>query len=173
MDDRRSSRGTRTFEQSQPSCETRTFKQSKPGSVLDVVAAPAGKIDEEVFVDMARRYLASIPAAPGAVPLPLADVKPLDFSFPERPAVQQVPVHMVEPRAQVQVAFPVEVRFFFLFRAAGAAASVQSNSSSLMCCHICPKENAAVRRSQIRRYARARPRGSAAAAPCREKSSSA
>lgn len=69
----------------------------------------AGKIEEEVFVDMARRYLASIPAPPGAEVARVQDVRPLAIAFPQRPVTLKVPVHMMEPRAQVQVAFPVDV----------------------------------------------------------------
>eukprot|EP00892_Ulva_mutabilis_P009176 jgi/Ulvmu1/6630/UM003_0268.1 len=70
-----------------------------------------GKIEEDVFVDMAQRYLASIPAAPGAAVMRAEEVRGLNIAFPQRPVTARVPVHMMEPRAQVQVAFPVEVPF--------------------------------------------------------------
>lgn len=69
----------------------------------------AGKIDETVFVDMVRRYLASIPGDPSAPVKKPQDVAPLGVTFATRPAAVQVPVRMMEPRAQVQVTFPVEV----------------------------------------------------------------
>lgn len=61
-------------------------------------------------MDLSRRYLASIPPLPGAAPMRLENVRQLKINFPARPAELRVPVHMVEPCAQVQVAFPVQVR---------------------------------------------------------------
>jgi hypothetical protein len=69
----------------------------------------AGNIKEDAFVDMAKRYLASIPRAVDTKPLSMKDVTELKLQFPTRPVRATVPVNMVEPTSNVQVTFPVQV----------------------------------------------------------------
>ena len=64
----------------------------------------------DAFVDLAERYLASIPAVAEPVPRNPATLTPLAFDFPRRPVIEHVKVDLVEPVAHVQLTFPVQAR---------------------------------------------------------------
>lgn len=65
--------------------------------------------EEEAFVDMAKRYLASIPRAADSSPMDVENINELELQFPSRPVRATVPVNMVEPTSNVQITFPVQV----------------------------------------------------------------
>lgn len=69
----------------------------------------AGNMEEEVFMDLAKRYLASIPRVPNSSPIAVDDITQLNLQFPSRPVQSTVAVNMVEPTSNVQITFPVQV----------------------------------------------------------------
>lgn len=70
----------------------------------------AGNIkEEEAFMDMAKRYLASIPRVVDSSPITVENITELKLQFPSSPVRSTVPVNMVEPTANVQITFPVQV----------------------------------------------------------------
>ncbi|GIL48315.1 hypothetical protein Vafri_4598 [Volvox africanus] len=68
-----------------------------------------GNIDREQFLPLLCRYLATLPKTGLPPPKLPKDVKPLPYSFPETPVVEDVKVSMVSPVAQSQITFPVSL----------------------------------------------------------------
>ena len=76
----------------------------------DFIVTMVGNVAEEAMVPLLENYLASIPdGAPSQQSRP-ENLKPLDFSFPQKSVREDMTLPMIEPCGVVQITFPCRVQ---------------------------------------------------------------